>query len=161
RSMLLVLVIGTVGYGFLSNPGGPNTNKGHNEGDVIYNGNRWVATLNGEDFYFINSPESIENISVDISFSLINYQGISLYLVSDSTAVNSEIATTFGRFASRIQEACYGPCDKDLPEKNCTENLIIWQDSPENRVYQKENCIFIEGDMRAVDAFLYRILEMV
>ena len=88
-----------------------------------------------------------------------NYAGSTVYVVSENQAVFFEISATMGRFL-RVQEACYGPCEEDLPEKNCTDNLIIWQDSPENKVYQEENCVFIDGDMRTVDAFLYDLFGL-
>ncbi|MBU0761047.1 MAG: hypothetical protein KJ600_03670 [Nanoarchaeota archaeon] len=158
--MLFVLVFGTVGYGFLSSSRTDSNTDETSQDGVRYTGSRWVATVNDRDFYFLNSPESVENISVETSFFLNSYAGLPLYLISDNSAVNSEIAATLGQFTTRVQEACYGPCDKDLPEKNCSENLIIWKDSPISQVYQEENCIFIEGDMRAVDAFLYNLLEI-
>ena len=157
--MLLVLVFGTAGYAF-SSSSRTSSQDGITSGggEVVFTGSRWRATVDGQDFYFINSPESVENISVDTSVFLSTYAGSPLYLVSDNNAVNVEIASVLEGYASRVQESCYGPCDKDLPEKNCTENLIIWEDSTENRVYQEENCVFIKGDLRTVDAFLYNLL---
>ena len=154
--MLVVLVGGTAGYAFVTNPGSDTNNQ--NSGEIRQVGNRWIVTVEGTDFSFANSPESVQNISVEITAATSLYAGKFLYLVSDNNAVNSEIATTLGTYASRVQKACYGPCDEDLPEKDCSENLIIWQDSSENKVHQEENCVFIEGDLRSVDAFLYSIL---
>ena len=74
--------------------------------------------------------------------------------------MRDEISLSLGRYTGRIQEACYGKCDKDLPEKDCTQNLIVWKDSAENKVYSQGKCVFIEGDLRAVDAFLYKIFEL-
>jgi hypothetical protein len=160
--MLLVLVGGTAGYAFISNPGSENSNTPleDNDGSSIarFVGNRWIVTVDGMDLSFANSPESVANISVDTTSTITNYKGLSLYVVSDNNAINAEIASVLGNYASRVQKACYGPCEEDLPEKDCSENLIIWRDNPQNRVYQEENCIFIEGDLRAVDAFLYKIL---
>lgn len=156
--MLAVLVIGTAGYAFLSNPNPQDVSaENNNQEKVRFDGTRWVLIMDSENFYFLNSPDSAENISVNTTLSLFNYKGMPLYIASDNNAVNSEIASTVGRYASRVQQACYGSCGNDLPEKNCTENLIIWKDSAENKVYQEENCVFIEGDMSAVDAFLYRL----
>jgi hypothetical protein len=38
--------------------------------------------------------------------------------------------------------------------------MIVWQKGAENKVYQKDNCVFIEGDMKAADAFLYKIFGL-
>jgi hypothetical protein len=162
--MLVVLVGGTAGYAFITNPSsGDPQNPGDGTGESLARlvGNRWVVTLNGVDFSFANSPESVTDIPLDTTVSITTYQGRSLYLASDNNAINTEIATTLGNYASRVQGACYGPCEDDLPEKDCSENLIIWIDSPQNRVYQEDSCVFIEGDLRAVDAFLYDVLGIV
>lgn len=160
--MLFILVGGTAGYAFITSPGSdkglqtPDSQDGSEIADFV--GNRWVVNADGLDLPFTNSPESVVDINVEISATTTSYIGRPLYLVSENTAVNSEIATVMTNYASRIQAACYGPCETDLPEKDCSENLIIWRDSPENRVYQEDNCVFIEGDLRAVDSFLYNVL---
>ena len=70
----------------------------------------------------------------------------------------SGITNNLGRYASRIQEACYGECERDFPEKDCSENLIVFKEMEERKIYQEEKCIFIEGDLLSVDAFLYKIM---
>ncbi len=162
--ILFVLVIGTVGYGFFSNPansqGEVPTDSGVENGQVMGVNGRWIANVNGQTLYFTESPASTENISVILSSDIAAFAAQPLYISSDNTAVINEIATTLGRYTGRLQQACYGTCEKDLPEKNCTENLIVWKDSSTNRVYQQDKCIFIEGDLRAVDAFLYKIFDL-
>src|SRR3989344_1756426 len=76
----------------------------------------------------------------------------------ENQEATNEIASTLGIYSQRIQLVCYGSCEQDLPEKDCSEEIIVFKDSQENKVYQEENCIFIEGDIKAVDAFLYKIL---
>ena len=161
--MLFVLVIGTIGYGFISNPNigdsGVNATEISN-GKVIQQNGRRVATINGQIHYFSNSLESTANISVDVDYNLLDFSGVSLYIDANNTAVINEIGLVLNNYAGKISEGCYGQCSRDLPEKNCTDNLIIWKDSLKNKVYQEEKCIFIEGDLRAVDAFLYKILGL-
>ncbi|MFH1802153.1 MAG: hypothetical protein ABH864_01740 [archaeon] len=155
--MLIILIGGTAGYAFITSSRSNNDPTTTNTG-IRQLGNRWIVTIDGIDLSFANPPESVQDVPVDISVSKSTYRGASIYIVSDNNAVNIEIATTLGTYTSRVQRACYGPCEDDLPEKDCSENLIIWRDNPENRVYQDENCVFIEGDIRAVDAFLYNAL---
>ncbi|MBU0907412.1 MAG: hypothetical protein KKD18_02520 [Nanoarchaeota archaeon] len=160
--MLFVLVGGTAGYAFITNQrtnDGP-TNSENNEGSQLANliGNRWVINVDGKDMSFTNPPEEVFDVPVTQTNTVLTYSGKPLYVVSTNNAVNAEVAAVLGNYASRVQRSCYGPCDDDLPEKDCSENLIIWRDAPENRVYQDENCIFIEGDLKAVDAFLYNLL---
>ena len=165
--ILGVLVLGTVGFGFLSGSGSSGNDNSQNvrdenlaNGQVIETGGRWAANLNGQILYFINSPESVKNVSVLIDSDISSLTGKQVYLDSDNSAIRDEITINLGKYAGRISEACYGACNRDLPEKNCTESIIVWKDKLENKVYQEENCIFIEGDLKAVDAFLYRIFEL-
>ncbi len=157
--ILVILVGGTVGYAFISNP-----SSGISSGDSTGNangyllGNRWVMIVDGIEMSFAHPPESVLDVPVEATISTTTYKGLSLYIDSDNNAINSEIASVLGYYVSRIQRACYGPCEEDFPEKDCSENIIIWEDSPENKVYHEDNCVFIEGDLRAVDAFLYRTL---
>ncbi|MBS3076815.1 hypothetical protein J4233_00935 [Candidatus Pacearchaeota archaeon] len=159
--MLFILVGGTAGYAFISNPSqSAQVNAPEENGSSLARlvGNQWVVTLNGRNLPFINSPESVADVLVNTTVSITTYSGLSLYISSGNSAVNAEITATLGNYASRVQRACYGFCEEDLPEKDCSDNLIVWKDSPQNRVYQEENCVFIEGDLRAVDAFLYKVL---
>jgi hypothetical protein len=158
--MLLILVGGTVGYGFLS--GSSNSISGTDseltEGEVTQVGNQWTVRIGSQFFYFSNSPESIQEVQVDISNNLNSYVGTTLYIVSENDAILSQLGSLLSGYAARVQEACHGPCEENLPEKECSDNLIVWIDSLENKVYQEDNCIFIEGDTRAVDAFIYRMI---
>jgi hypothetical protein len=161
--MLATLVLGTVGYGFLAGPGAyqDNSNADNDlaEGTLVNVGNQWALNLDGQTFLFSNSPESVKEIPVDITFHLYSFSNAPLYIDSENQAVNLELTSTMQRLTSRMQEACLDSCpDRNVPEKTCEDNIIIWKDSTENKVYQEENCIFIEGDLLAVDAFLYKIL---
>lgn len=155
---LLLLMIGSVaGYAFVmdyrnDNPPSSNGNSGSTADG------RWTAQVGGQNLIFSNSPASVSEVDVKMYNTLASYTSQPLYISSENKAVTYEISSTLGLYASRVQESCYGNCTKDLPEKNCTENLIVWKDSGENKVYQEDSCIFIEGDIRAADAFLYKIL---
>ena len=110
--------------------------------------------------YLSNSRDEAKNTTVEISANLGEYSNQPLYLdVNGNSAVIQEIGSSLGRYSSRIQEACYGKCDRDVAEKTCDENIIIWKDSIQNKIYQEGKCIFIEGDLRAVDAFIYYLFD--
>jgi len=156
--LLGVLFLGTIGYGFMSSLRNSGSNGGKQDSPRNVGG-KWEINVNGKTFYLETSPDEAENISVNIYKTISNYAGSSLYISSENDAVFNELYSVLRNYAPRIQKACYGSCpDLDLPEKDCTDNMIVWQGSLENKVYQEENCIFIEGDMRAVDAFLYNLL---
>ncbi|MEK6928860.1 MAG: hypothetical protein AABW65_02815 [Nanoarchaeota archaeon] len=152
--MLLILVTSTAGYAFFSNPSADSKENANtlNEGD------KWNFK-SGENTYSLTySPESVKNIEANFSFPNSEYSGKVLYIASESDEIINEIGSTLGRYASRIQKACYETCEKNLPEKNCSSSLIVWNKSDKNKIYQREKCIFIEGDLRSVDAFLYKVL---
>jgi|SRR3989338_1580058 len=153
--MLLILVGSIAGFAFLSNP---DDNAQANNGKKVQNiGNQWAVNFNGDNIILNNGPDDVKNVSMSIVSDLNSFYGKDLYISSNNTGVTSEIASTLGRYVSKVQRACYLKCEEDLPEKDCTENLIVYVENKENRVYQEDNCIFIEGDLRATDAFLYKI----
>ncbi len=106
---------------------------------------------------FGTSVEDAKWVPADIDVLISDYSGKDVYISANESGVTSVIGSAIGQYASRVNEACYGECEKDLPEKNCSENLIVYMEKEENKIYQSENCVFIEGNLRAVDAFLYRI----
>ncbi|MEI6731562.1 MAG: hypothetical protein WCK90_02675 [archaeon] len=151
----LILLISTAGYAFMSFEGG--SSGGASTEGIRNNGNNWIATFQGQEFVLSNGPDNATEINMYAT--AMDYYGKPLYIVSGSPAITYEVSSVLSRIASRVQEACYENCSTvDLPEKNCTDNLIIWQEATVNSVNQKENCIFIKGDLRAVDSFLYRVL---
>lgn len=140
--ILALLVLSTLGYALF-----------YSNSDSIQTENP-----NSDTNYFTYPSESLASIPVDISLTLNNYVGKNVYVSAGNSQVLSEIARGLGKHAARIQQACHGPCEEDLPEKTCADLLIVWKDNIEQKVYQEENCVFIEGDLKAVDAFLYKIL---
>ena len=161
--MLAILIAGTAAYGFISSPnqgGSSDSTNTPGENGIQYLGNRWVITHLGTQFSFSSSPESetIKEIPVDISLQLKDYLGKTVYIDSENIAILQEIGSTLQGYASRVQEGCYGNCERDLPEKTCDDYIIVWTDSTEKKVYQQDNCVFIEGDMETTDAFLFKML---
>ena len=157
--LLLILVASTLGYAFsvaLSNPGAQQA-ANNQDVDTGQNQYGYKISYQGRDIYLSSSVDEVKDIPIDVSFGMIDYAQMPLYIDSDNSFITQEIASTIGPFTSRTSEACYGSCDKDLPEKDCSENIIIYTESKENKVYQKEKCVFIEGNLITADAFLYKI----
>lgn len=150
--MLAVLVFGTVGYAFLTyqNDSTNNQQNLQQEGGGIL--------FEGKNYYFSNTPEQVKDIEVSLNISLNDYVEKEVYVATNNSAVVNEAIIFLSSYASKIQEACYGKCTEDLPEKTCAEKLIVWKDSEKNRVYQNGGCVFIEGDSKAVDAFVYKLM---
>ena len=153
--MLIILVGSLLGYaiGFRQDDSSSNSNTGNSQ----VNGNTY--RYGDIDLYFTHTKSNVSDVSVDTFLTINNYYGKKVYLSSNNSAVKNEIISTLGNFVS-IQEACYGKCDSDLPEKTCSDNMIVWQNSKENKVYQKDNCVFIDGDLKAADAYLYKIFGL-
>lgn len=150
--LLIIMLLSTLGYSFLSNTSSKNDANNVTSGKITFQ-------YQGNDFILLSSYDEIKNISVNISQIPEMYSGKILYIDSKNIGVSQEIASSLGKFSSRVQGACYGACEENLPEKNCTDNLIIWKESKESRIFQEDNCVFIEGDMRAVDAFIYKLFS--
>jgi hypothetical protein len=150
--MLVVLIFGTVGYAFSSFIGDDSNDSGdlgdYDDGSSVRFGN---------DLIRLSTPRlEIEEINV-VTFKTVNdYLNKPLYLDVGDNLIFSEIQSTLGIYASRTQEACYENCEGDIVKKDCSENLVVFTESEENLAYQQENCVFIEGDLGAVDAFLYK-----
>ena len=158
--LIAILVFSTAGYFSLSDE---EETGGSSQGSskVKDMGNGWAMDYNGQALSFSSSPDSASNASISLINTLGSYAGQDFYIASDNEAVTYEISYNLGRFAERVQPACYGACDKNLPEKGCKDNLIVFKEAAQNRVYQNDNCVFIEGSMSAADAFLYKIFGVI
>ncbi len=154
--MLSILILGTIGFAFSFNE---KTQQVNNNLDNPL-GKKGIE-LNGRTHYFLYPSEETKDIDVmNIHSDLSYFSGKPLYIDSDNSAVSTEIASNLVNYVPRIQEACYGECAKDLPIKNCTDNIIIIKYSNESRVYQQEGCYFILGGVKEADALLYKILNI-
>jgi hypothetical protein len=163
--LLGLMVLSSIGYAFLYyqdyNEGGGSRSTNQTQQQTM--DGRWILEVQGQQLVFATSKESVKNISINTFLSLNNLAGKPLYIsVENNSAVFYELSYNLQRFVGKSPvEACFGSCEEDLPEKNCTagENLIIYRKAENNQVYQNDSCIFIEGDIRAVDAFLYSLFN--
>ena len=154
--LLLLLVLSTLGYAFFSNPL-PDEEEITNTTPI--SNEKIKINYQGSIISLISTQEEIENISVNLNITPENYAGKVLYLDVKNEGILSELASNVSSISSRIQEECYVKCQENLPEKTCTDNLIVWKESSVRKVYQENNCIFIEGDIRSADAFLYKLFN--
>lgn len=158
--LIFLLLFSTLGYSLLNGGGIGNSIDGEisQEGKPYFDGIYWNYQKDGQSFKFSKSLDEINGESIEIDKTLNDYIGMNLYIDSDNVQVLNELAINLGKFSSRVQEACYGNCEKDFPEKNCSENLIIFRENEENNIVSEDKCIFIYGDMATVDYFLYKII---
>lgn len=158
--MLSILVLSTLGFAFFTAPASqPKNNENIEQTPIRLPTDKISVQYQGSQIQLLSTYNDIENISVNITITPESYSGKVLYLDIENQGILREVASSIGKFSSRLQEACYGTCERNLPEKNCTalDNLIVWNESQQNTVYQQNNCVFIEGDMRSADAFLYEL----
>ena len=125
-----------------------------------FNGQYWVTNVEGQIFYFSNPLSEIETEQVNFENfgTLSEYLGSVVYVASDNEEIANKLLLNLGRYANRIQPACYGPCEEDLPEIDCTENLVVYTSSEQNRIYREDKCVFVEGESLTADVFLYKFL---
>jgi len=155
-----LLVLGSAGFAFLGGGGPPDVIQSEQaDFEPYYDGQFWIVREGGQIFYLNTNPANFSSdAELEFSKTLADYLGNQLYIDSADTKISTQLFRNFAVYPSRIQEACYESCERDLPEKDCSENLISYKESDVNRVYQEGSCVFIEGDYAAVDAFLKRIL---
>ena len=123
-------------------------------------GNFWKFNVGEEDFYLTYLPQNVSDVKVDGEFNFGDYSQKPLYFVNYNAA-SVEILQNLGQFVLRYQEACLGECEEELelPAKDCSENLIIFVDGGEDKVWKNESCVYISGDfIKSSDAFMYKLL---
>jgi len=161
---LTIILVGSL-FGILTQSFGESAS----EKKTFYNGyefsyeNGYYLLEAGENvFYFSYAPNESMKTTADVFLTktLLNYSNQVVYVAFDNYDAYAEIAQNFGPFVSRIQGACVeGVCfDETLPAKTCEENVIVIKQSNQNRIYEKENCVFIEGKneelLKLTDEFL-------
>jgi len=114
-------------------------------------------------FYFSFNPNEIKDLDKDFNVTrkISSYANKEVYVSSEDYSSYSEIVQNFNQYVSRTQQACKDgeKClDSNLPIKTCEDNLIVIKESTINKVYENNNCIYIEGKkddlLKLTDEFL-------
>ena len=155
--MLIILVLSTLGYAFFVSP--QDDSNQENQPPSQEETGKLSFKFNGFSFNLLSSKQEIEKISIEANITPEDYNGKILYVDSKNDLISKEISTTLGQISSRVQKACYGKCSDNLPEKTCKDNLIIFHESENKRVYQQDKCVFVEGDISSIDAFVYSLFN--
>lgn len=156
--IISLLILSTLGFA-LSNVG-TNDNSNASEDGFFYNGQYWVYTVGAQKYYFTHHPDELNASSQFMSKNLADFSNKQIYVDSEINGGFQEIYGPLGSYSSKISEACYGSCEKDLPEKNCdgVDEMIVLRESLSERIREEGSCTFIEGSIKTVDSFLYKIL---
>ncbi|MEK6811056.1 MAG: hypothetical protein AABX96_00950 [Nanoarchaeota archaeon] len=158
--IIALLVLSTLGFALSSFGGDNNTQDNLKEG-FSYNGQNWVYTSGSQKYYFINHPDEINTSLEGLTKTLADFAGKQIYVDSELVGGLQEIYNTLGIYAGKVNEVCYGSCERDLPEREClpdTEPMIIIRENETEGFVEKDNCLFIKGNLKTVDAFLYGVL---
>jgi len=157
--LVFVMLFSVLGYSFQ----GERTKKvKYNGYEFLAQGSFWVLKDRG--FAFAYNPYEVNETGEHIS-GLPYYQGVPLYISSEDTGAEAEIARNLEAVAQRIQLACLEgeKCQKDfLPVKTCEDNFILIKISNISKIEQNQSCVFIEGQkeelIKLADEFLFKIL---
>lgn len=168
--LIFLMMVSTFSFAFIN-----KTSNGLNE-EVEYKGIKflrdetgfWSFNVQGNNFLTLYNPKETENISFFDNHKIENYFNKPLYFTGDESHFQ-ELAKNLNGIALRINNACLEgeDCkDNKLPVKKCSDNIIVFKDidkeSAENKIYQQENCVFIEANYqeqaRYSDAFLFGLL---
>src|SRR3989344_2176004 len=158
--IITLLLLSTIGFalsivGFGSNNSTPGDVQGFS-----FNGQYWVYTAGSQKYYFTNHVNEVNLSLVNINKTLTSFSNKQIYVDAINNIELQELYNGLGTHATKINEACYGKCTRDLPEKSCLsiEPLIVIRQNEIESVTEQDNCIFIEGNLKTIDAFLYKVL---
>lgn len=159
--ILVFLLLGSsVGYGFslFLDSGGSVGATPITSTEPYFDGQQWIVTRASTQVALTYGPQDVLNTSIALQASLTDFSTLPVYISSSNDEVSNELYRVLTPYSRQLQQACYGPCELELPEKSCSDYLIVWTNSTANRVWQQDKCTFIEGDVRTVDAYLYYLL---
>jgi len=160
--LIALLVIAPIGYSLMNNSEKSNSKVKEVGLDFYKEGGLWKTIIDGQVFGFQYLPSEVVNVSVGGFYSLGDYASQPLYFVNVNEAA-PEILNNLQRYVMRYQEACLNEslCGEDLPLKDCSSNVIIYNEGNDTKVYKNESCVYLVGDATmAADAFIYKILNI-
>ncbi|HRZ85691.1 MAG TPA: hypothetical protein P5277_02825 [Candidatus Paceibacterota bacterium] len=163
--LIVLLIISTIGFAFMSDEEKSNNQKTVNYNGVkfINNGDNWFAQIKGYTIQTKYNPQETENLSIKISSSINDFYKKPFYYTPSLSNGNYEILKNLNQFVERNQEACLsGENCTGLVKKTCSDNFIIFKESNLSLVYKSNNCIYIEGPnedhVKLADGVLFKIL---
>lgn len=157
--IISLLLLSTVGFALSMVNFGANPTIEEEIQGFSNNGQYWIYTVGSQKYYFTHHVDELNLSSYNLSKNLADFGGKQIYVDSELTGGLQEIYNSLGLYVGRVNEACYGICDKDLPELDCSFGpLIVVRESEIESITEEHSCIFINGDMKTLDTFLYKIL---
>ena len=161
--LVFLMLFSVLGYAFGGKSDGENEKVIYNEFEFLGQNGFWYTQIGNFEFVFDYNPKEVDEQKVELNY-VNEYYEKPLYLSSENSKASSEIYNNLNRFVLRMQNACTEDqkCGGDLPVKTCEDNFIIIKKSNETKLYQDENCVFIEAPedklVGLTDEFLFQIL---
>lgn len=147
-ALMALLLLSTAGYAFY---GSEKTEDKTNE--PYFDGNYWIYPVSGTYLSLSTEPQKLQE-ALGLFRLPQGYAPSSSFYLATNPETRNYMSGNLGQFFNVIN-ACYGSCEEDLPEKDCSEPMIIYTTSDSNRVSINESCLLIEGSQEYLDAFIY------
>lgn len=156
--LVFIMFFSVAEYAFLSNP---DTTTNSEINSVSYNGLKftsqngyWILNKDGNNFIFRYNPNQVTATGSEIN-GIENYYNKPLYIKANNINVESEIRTNLAVFTNGVIIT-----DKE----DCNDNAIIIENKNISKIYQQENCVYIQGAeselVKLTDEFLFNILDI-
>lgn len=157
--LVFIMFFSVIEYSFLSTPAQNAQTNGTNS--IEYNGLKftsqngyWILNKDGANFIFRYNPNQVTATNSEIN-SIESYYNKPLYIRTNNINAESEIRTNLAPFVNGIIIT---------DNEKCADNTIIINDKNQSAIYQKGNCVYIEGEgsdsIKLTDEFLFQILEI-
>ncbi len=169
--LLGVMLFSVIGYSLMSKESETIQKIDYN-GQIFVNSNGlWQTQLGDFVFSFAYSPGEMFIFNSELN-SIQSYVDLPLYVYiekqEDYAALNEIYRNLFynNKIVQRLQYACLEgeECEGDYPIKDCSTNMIIIKENNSSKLYQKENCVFIEGERqdltKIADSFILKIVGL-
>lgn len=162
--LVIVMLLSTAGYAIIE--------RGK-EDKVVYNGIKFTKTDNGwtwitQNFEMLTqfNPREVKNISSNVVSTASKFISSNVYFVAyrfDEKAASDEIYRNLRPSRSQyvcLEENANDTECADLPLKSCLkDNVFVVLVKNETKIYEQDNCVFIESDsdniIKAADRFLF------
>lgn len=169
--ILIIVMFGSV-FGvvvdFFNSENNSSTELNYKGYPLINENNVYLLTIGEKTFYFSTNPNEASKFKeINMTITIPSFVGVPVYIDSKEYFSTQEIYQNIYGYPERIQPACIDEkdcTDSSLPIKNCENYVVVVREAQENKIYERENCIFIEAtndDLPlVVDAFLLKLLGL-
>lgn len=159
-----LLLISTLGYSLMNRESNDSSSS---ETQVeFYKGtkfvldsyNYWEMNYENNTIFFNYLPNELENITLTYNGTLSDFRNSVFYYTGSE---NTRLLSNMNSFVDRLQKVKLEENDENIPLKDCLSStkIVVFEQANETSVYQKNNCIYISGDIsKAADLFMYKIL---